>query len=235
MSTINSPTGLNSNLTIMILQYKNINIFQGEHQVLRNVNLTVEEGEMVYLVGQVGSGKSSLLKTFYAEVPCQGEEAPVLGYNMLKFRTSQQPALRREMGIVFQDFQLLTDRTVYENLNFALRATGWKKKTEREDRIREVLKQVRLEEKADNFIFELSGGEQQRICIARAILNNPKVILADEPTGNLDMENGELILALLDEIRRQHKTAIIMSTHNLQWIDDFPGTVYRCVNNELIK
>ena len=219
----------------MILQYKNINIFQGEHQVLRNVNLTVEEGEMVDLVGQVGSGKSSLLKTFYAEVPCQGEEATVLGYNMLKFRTSQQPALRREMGIVFQDFQLLTDRTVYENLNFALRATGWKKKTEREDRIREVLKQVRLEEKADNFIFELSGGEQQRICIARAILNNPKVILADEPTGNLDMENGELILALLDEIRRQHKTAIIMSTHNLQWIDDFPGTVYRCVNNELIK
>ena len=219
----------------MILQYKNINIFQGEHQVLRNVNLTVEEGEMVYLVGQVGSGKSSLLKTFYAEVPCQGEEATVLGYNMLKFRTSQQPALRREMGIVFQDFQLLTDRTVYENLNFALRATGWKKETEREDRIREVLKQVRLEEKADNFIFELSGGEQQRICIARAILNNPKVILADEPTGNLDMENGELILALLDEIRRQHKTAIIMSTHNLQWIDDFPGTVYRCVNNELIK
>lgn len=219
----------------MILQYKNINVFQGEHQVLRNVNLTVEEGEMVYLVGQVGSGKSSLLKTFYAEVPCQGEEATVLGYNMLKFKTSQQPALRREMGIVFQDFQLLTDRTVFENLNFALRATGWKKKAEREERIQQVLKQVKLEEKADNFIFELSGGEQQRICIARAILNNPKVILADEPTGNLDMENGEMILALLDEIRRQHKTAIVMSTHNLQWIDDFPGTVYKCQNNELIK
>ena len=219
----------------MILQYKNINIFQGEHQVLRNVNLTVEEGEMVYLVGQVGSGKSSLLKTFYAEVPCQGEEATVLGYNMLKFKTSQQPALRRDMGIVFQDFQLLTDRTVFENLNFALRATGWKKKAEREERIQQVLKQVKLEEKADNFIFELSGGEQQRICIARAILNNPKVILADEPTGNLDMENGEMILALLDEIRRQHKTAIVMSTHNLQWIDDFPGTVYKCLNNELIK
>lgn len=219
----------------MILQYKNINVFQGEHQVLRNVNLTVEEGEMVYLVGQVGSGKSSLLKTFYAEVPCQGEEATVLGYNMLKFKTSQQPALRREMGIVFQDFQLLTDRTVFENLNFALRATGWKKKAEREERIQQVLRQVKLEEKADNFIFELSGGEQQRICIARAILNNPKVILADEPTGNLDMENGEMILALLDEIRRQHKTAIVMSTHNLQWIDDFPGTVYKCLNNELIK
>ncbi|MBO7068545.1 MAG: ATP-binding cassette domain-containing protein [Bacteroidaceae bacterium] len=219
----------------MIINYKNINIFQGEHQVLKNVNLTVEEGEMVYLVGQVGSGKSSLLKTFYAEVPCQGEEANVLGYNMLKFKTSQQPALRREMGIVFQDFQLLTDRTVFENLNFALKATGWKKKAEREEKITEVLKQVRMENKTDHFIFELSGGEQQRICIARALLNNPKVILADEPTGNLDMENGELILALLDEIRRQQNTAIIMSTHNWQWIDYFPGTVYKCQNNELTK
>ncbi|MBR4645476.1 MAG: ATP-binding cassette domain-containing protein [Bacteroidaceae bacterium] len=219
----------------MIINYKNINIFQGEYQVLKNINLTVEEGEMVYLVGQVGSGKSSLLKTFYAEVPCQGEIANVLGYNMLKFKTSQQPALRREMGIVFQDFQLLTDRTVYENLNFVLKATGWKKKAERKERILEVLKQVRLEDKIDNFIFELSGGEQQRICIARALLNNPKVILADEPTGNLDAENGELILALLDEIRRQKNTAIIMSTHNWQWIDYFPGTVYKCQNNELIK
>ena len=211
----------------MIINYKNINIYQGDYQVLRNVSITVEEGEMVYLVGQVGSGKSSLLKTFYAEVPCEGEVANVLGYNMLKFKTSQQPALRREMGIVFQDFQLLTDRTVFENLNFVLKATGWKKKAEREGRIQEVLKQVRMEDKIDNFIFELSGGEQQRICIARALLNNPKVILADEPTGNLDAENGELILALLDEIRRQE--------NNLQWIDDFPGTVYRCVNNELIK
>ena len=219
----------------MIINYKNINVFQGEHQVLRNVNLTVQEGEMVYLVGQVGSGKSSLLKTFYAQLPCQGEEATVLGYNMLKFKTSQQPALRREMGIVFQDFQLLTDRTVFENLNFVLKATGWQKKAEREERIREVLKQVRMEEKTDNFIFELSGGEQQRIGIARALLNDPKVILADEPTGNLDAENGELILALLDEIRRQKNTAIVMSTHNWQWIDFFPGTVYKCQNNELIK
>lgn len=219
----------------MIINYKNINIYQGDYQVLRNVSITVEEGEMVYLVGQVGSGKSSLLKTFYAEVPCEGEVANVLGYNMLKFKTSQQPALRREMGIVFQDFQLLTDRTVFENLNFVLKATGWKKKAEREGRIQEVLKQVRMEDKIDNFIFELSGGEQQRICIARALLNNPKVILADEPTGNLDAENGELILALLDEIRRQENTAIIMSTHNWQWIDYFPGTVYKCQNNELTK
>jgi cell division transport system ATP-binding protein len=219
----------------MIIDYKNINIYQGDHQVLRNVNITVEEGEMVYLVGQVGSGKSSLLKTFYAEVPCEGEEANVLGYNMLKFKTKQQPALRREMGIVFQDFQLLTDRTVFENLNFALKATGWNKKGERLERIHEVLKQVRMEEKIDNFIFELSGGEQQRICIARALLNNPKVILADEPTGNLDAENGELVMALLDEIRRQNNTAVITSTHNMQWIDYFPGTIYKCQNNELVK
>jgi cell division transport system ATP-binding protein len=219
----------------MIIDYKNINVFQGEYQVLKNVNITVEEGEMVYLVGQVGSGKSSLLKTFYAEVPCEGEEATVLGYNMLKFKTKQQPALRREMGIVFQDFQLLTDRTVFENLNFVLKATGWKKKAERKERIQEVLKQVRMEEKIDNFIYELSGGEQQRIGIARALLNEPKIILADEPTGNLDAENGELILALLDEIRRQKNTAIVMSTHNWQWIDYFPGTVYKCQNNELIK
>jgi cell division transport system ATP-binding protein len=219
----------------MILSYKNINIYQGDRQVLKNVNITVEEGEMVYLVGQVGSGKSSLLKSFYAEVPCEGEEAIVLGYNMLKFKTKQQPALRREMGIVFQDFQLLTDRTVFENLNFVLKATGWKKKAEREEKIQDVLKQVRMQEKTENFIFELSGGEQQRICIARALLNNPKVILADEPTGNLDAENGELILALLDEIRRQKNTAIVMSTHNWQWIDYFPGTVYKCQNNELIK
>lgn len=219
----------------MILSYKNINIYQGDRQVLKNVNITVEEGEMVYLVGQVGSGKSSLLKSFYAEVPCEGEEAIVLGYNMLKFKTKQLPALRREMGIVFQDFQLLTDRTVFENLNFVLKATGWKKKAEREEKIQDVLKQVRMQEKTENFIFELSGGEQQRICIARALLNNPKVILADEPTGNLDAENGELILALLDEIRRQKNTAIVMSTHNWQWIDYFPGTVYKCQNNELIK
>lgn len=219
----------------MIIDYKNINIYQGEHQVLRNVNLTVEEGEIVYLVGQVGSGKSSLLKTFYAEVPCKGEKANVLGYDMLRFKTSQQPSLRRQMGIVFQDFQLLTDRTVIENLNFVLKATGWKKKTEREEKIQDVLKQVRLEEKTDNFVFELSGGEQQRVCIARALLNDPKIILADEPTGNLDMDNGELILALLDEIRRQKNTAIVMSTHNWQWIDYFPGTVYKCQNNELTK
>ena len=219
----------------MILNYKDINIYQGEHLVLGKVNFCVEEGEMVYLTGPVGSGKSTLLKSIYGEVYVEGEEADVLGFNMLRLKTKHQPALRRQMGIVFQDFQLLPDRTVNLNLDFVLRSTGWKGKSERDKRIVEVLEMVKLEDKKNKFIFELSGGEQQRICIARAILNNPKVILADEPTGNLDAENGELILALLDEIRRQDNTAIILSTHNMQWPEYFPGSVYRCENAQLIK
>ena len=219
----------------MILNYKDVDIYQDEHLVLGKVNFCVEEGEMVYLTGPVGSGKSSLLKSIYGELPIGGGKAEVLGFNMSRFKTKHQPALRRQMGIVFQDFQLLRDRTVHRNLDFVLRSTDWKKKADREKRIIEVLEMVKLSDKKDKFIYELSGGEQQRIGIARAILNNPKVILADEPTGNLDAENGELILALLDEIRRQNNTAIILSTHNLQWPEYFPGTVYRCVDAQLIK
>lgn len=219
----------------MILNYKDIDIYQGEHLVLGKVNFCVEEGEMVYLTGPVGSGKSSLLKSLYGEVSVEGTKAEVLGFNMLRLKTKHQPALRRQMGIVFQDFQLLPDRTVHRNLDFVLRSTGWKHQTERKQRIEQVLEMVKLVDKIDKFIFELSGGEQQRICIARAILNNPKVILADEPTGNLDADNGELILALLDEIRRQNNTAIILSTHNMQWPEYFPGTVYRCIDAQLIK
>ena len=219
----------------MILNYKDVDIYQDEHIVLDKVNFSVEEGEMVYLTGPVGSGKSSLLKTIYGELPVEGGKAEVLGFNMGRFKTKHQPALRKQMGIVFQDFQLLRDRTVHRNLDFVLRATGWKKKADREKRIVEVLDMVKLADKKEKFIYELSGGEQQRIGIARAILNNPKVILADEPTGNLDAENGELILALLDEIRRQNNTAIILSTHNMQWPEYFPGTVYRCVDAKLIN
>jgi cell division transport system ATP-binding protein len=219
----------------MILNYKDVDIYQDEHLVLGKVNFSVEEGEMVYLTGPVGSGKSSLLKTIYGELPVEGGKAEVLGFNMNRFKTKQQPALRRQMGIVFQDFQLLRDRTVHRNLDFVLRSTGWKKKADREKRIVEVLEMVKLADKKDKFIYELSGGEQQRIGIARAILNNPKVILADEPTGNLDAENGELILALLDEIRRQNNTAIILSTHNMQWPEFFPGSVYRCEDAKLDK
>ena len=218
----------------MILNYKDIDIYQDDQLVLGKVNFSVEEGEMVYLTGPVGSGKSSLLKSIYGELPVEGGKADVLGFNMNRLKTKHQPALRRQMGIVFQDFQLLRDRTVHRNLDFVLRSTGWKKKDERDKRIVEVLEMVKLADKKDKFIYELSGGEQQRICIARAILNNPKVILADEPTGNLDAENGELILALLDEIRRQNHTAIILSTHNMQWPEYFPGTVYRCIDAQLV-
>ncbi|MBQ7462923.1 MAG: ATP-binding cassette domain-containing protein [Bacteroidaceae bacterium] len=218
----------------MILKYTDVELYQGEHLVLQNVNLCVEEGEMVYLTGPVGSGKSSLLKSIYGELPIESGKAEVLGFDMMKFKTKQQPALRRQMGIVFQDFQLLPDRTVHRNLDFVLRSTGWKKQKERDKRIVEVLEMVKLSDKKDKFIYELSGGEQQRICIARAILNNPKVILADEPTGNLDSDNGELILALLDEIRRQDNAAVIVSTHNMQWPEYFPGTVYRCEDAKLI-
>ena len=218
----------------MILNYKDIDIYQDDQLVLGKVNFCVEEGEMVYLTGPVGSGKSSLLKSIYGELPVEGEKAEVLGLNMKRLKTRHQPALRRQMGIVFQDFQLLRDRSVSRNLDFVLRSTGWKKKAEREQRIVEVLEMVKLSDKKEKFIYELSGGEQQRICIARAILNNPKVILADEPTGNLDAENGELILALLDEIRRQDNAAVIVSTHNMQWPESFPGTVYRCEDAKLI-
>lgn len=218
----------------MILNYKDIDIYQDDQLVLGKVNFSIEEGEMVYLTGHVGSGKSSLMKSIYGELPVEGEKAEVLGFNMKRLKTKHQPALRRQMGIVFQDFQLMRDRTVARNLDFVLRSTGWKKKAEREKRIAEVLEMVKLSDKKDKFIYELSGGEQQRICIARALLNNPKVILADEPTGNLDAENGELILALLDEIRRQNNTAIILSTHNMQWPEYFPGSVYRCVDAKLV-
>lgn len=217
----------------MILKYSNIDIFQGEHPVLQNVSFTIDEGEMVYLIGAVGSGKSSLLKSIYGEVSCSGDEADVLGFDMLKLKTKHHPKLRRQMGIVFQDFQLLQDRTVAANLDFILRATDWNKKEERDNRIDEVINMVKLDGKQNKYIFELSGGEQQRICIARALLNNPKLIIADEPTGNLDAENGEMILALLDEVRRQQHTSIIMSTHNPNWPDYFPGSVYECDGGRL--
>lgn len=217
-----------------IIVYQGVDIYQGEHLVLHNVNLDIHQGEMVYVIGQVGSGKTSLLKTMYGELPCEGELADILGIDLLHLKQSKTPALRKQLGIVFQDFQLLPDHTVYENLEFVLRATGWKKE-ECSKRITEVLNLVQMPEKERAFVYELSGGEQQRICIARAMLNNPSIILADEPTGNLDSENGELVLALLDEVRRTCGTTIIVSTHNLQWIEYFPGTVYRCEKSEFIK
>ena len=219
----------------MIIDYSNIRIQRGEHTVLDDVCLQVCEGEMVYLMGAVGSGKTSLLKSFYGEVACQGERAQVMGNDMLHLKTSKYPALRRQLGVVFQDFRLMPDRTVRQNLEFVLRATDWKRADEREQRIAEVLRMVRLEEALQKRPYELSGGEQQRIGIARALLNRPKLILADEPTGNLDNENGELILAILDEIRRGEGATVIMATHNPLWPQYFPGTVYHCTEGKMTR
>ena len=218
----------------MLINYKNVNVFQsGDKPVLANVNFHVDEGEFIYVIGRVGSGKSSLLKTIYFELDIdEAEEAMILNQDLLKLKRKHVPALRRQMGIIFQDFQLLGDRTVYKNLRFVLKATGWKDKKEINTRIKEVLSDVGLEEKADKLPHELSGGEQQRVAIARAILNKPKVIIADEPTGNLDPETAENIIRMLKDIS-QTGTAVVMSTHNIPLLDKYPGIVYRCADGKL--
>lgn len=213
----------------MRIHYQNVDIAYGPYSVLKNINFHADEGEFIYLIGKVGTGKSSLLKTFYGELDIKQGEATVLDYNIRKLKSRHLPGLRKQLGIVFQDFQLLMDRNVYYNLDFVLRATGMKKKKERQKRINEVLEQVGLLDKSQQMPFELSGGEQQRICIARAILNHPKVILADEATGNLDKENSRKAAQLLHEISKDG-TTVIMSTHNESLITEFPGIVYRCVN-----
>jgi cell division transport system ATP-binding protein len=205
-----------------LLDYRNVEIRQREQVVLRDVNLRIDEGELVYLLGKVGSGKSTLMKTLYAEVPVYSGSAFFLGFDLTAIRRRQVPYLRRKMGIVFQDFQLLHDRTVEENLLFVLRATGWRDRAVMKTQVREVLAQVRMEDKAYKMPYELSGGEQQRVVVARALLNSPGVILADEPTGNLDWETGREIMELLYGISRVGIT-VIMSTHNLAWPEKFPG------------
>src|SRR5574344_678035 len=205
----------------MLISYKNVNVFQsGEAPVLANVNFHVDEGEFIYVIGRVGSGKSSLLKTLYFELDVDdAEEAMVLNQDLRKLKRKHVPALRRQMGIIFQDFQLLGDRTVYKNLRFVLKATGWKDKQEIDQRIHEVLNEVGLDDKADKLPHELSGGEQQRIAIARAILNKPKIIIADEPTGNLDPETSKKITELLQEIVKKQGSTVVMVTHNLHLLD----------------
>ena len=192
--------------------------------------MELHKGEFVYLVGKVGSGKTSLLKTFYGELDIASGEAEVLGYDMLHIKRKHIPQLRRKLGIVFQDFQLLTDRTVYDNLEFVLRATGWKSKGEIKDKIEEVLNLVGMSNKGYKLPNELSGGEQQRIVIARAVLNSPEIILADEPTGNLDSETGHAIAELLHGIS-EAGALVVMTTHNLQLLREFPGKVYRCADH----
>ncbi|MBR1504150.1 MAG: ATP-binding cassette domain-containing protein [Prevotella sp.] len=218
----------------MLISYKNANIYQRHGIcVLKNVNFLVDEGQFIYLIGRVGSGKTTLMRTLYCELELdEADEANVLGYDLLTIRNKDIPALRREMGVVFQDFQLLADRTVYKNLEFVLRATGWKKKDGIEERINEVLEAVGMADKAQQMPFELSGGEQQRVAIARAILNKPKLILADEPTGNLDPETSKEIIELLFRIAGEG-TAIVMSTHNLPLIEANPSVTYRCQNTQM--
>lgn len=214
----------------MFIDYQKVKVYQQDKLVLDDVDFHVDEGEFVYIIGKVGSGKSSLLKTFYCELDVyekEAEKAKVLGRDLIKLKRKEVPALRRELGIIFQDFQLLHDRTVLKNLRFVLKATGWKDKEKIEQRIDEVLEAVGMTDKKNAMPHELSGGEQQRISIARALLNNPKVIIADEPTGNLDPETADNIVHLLHDIKSQG-TAVIMSTHNIAMLDAYPGIVYRC-------
>ena len=217
-----------------LISYHAVHIHQQEMIVLEDVNFDIGNGEFVYLIGPVGSGKSSLMKTMYGELDIADGAAEVLGYDMRRIKRGQIPALRKRIGIVFQDFQLLIDRNVHDNLDFVLRATGWRERSAREQRIREVLEQVGMETKGYKMPHELSGGEQQRIVIARAILNSPEIILADEPTGNLDVETGKRIVELLRSIRDTGST-VIMSTHNLSLLDAFPARAFRCENHHLIE
>ena len=217
-----------------VIEYKGVTVSQQDATVLTDVTFEVKKGEFLYIIGKVGAGKSSLLKTLYGELDIRSGEAAVLGYNLRKLRRKDIPPLRRKLGIIFQDFQLLTDRSVHDNLRFVLRATGWKRSEDIELRIVEALGMVDMTDKADKLPAELSGGEQQRIVIARAMLNNPEIILADEPTGNLDAETGRHIVEILHEISKKG-TAVIMSTHNLALLNEYPARVLQCQDGKLIE
>lgn len=219
----------------MLIDYQKANIYQTDEAILQNVDFHVDEEQFVYVIGKVGSGKSSLLKSIYCEVDfdkSDAEKAEVLERNLLTLKRKDVPALRREMGIIFQDFQLLHDRSVKQNLQFVLKATGWKSQKEIDERILKVLEAVGMQDKSNRLPHELSGGEQQRIAIARALLNQPKIIIADEPTGNLDPDTAEKIVGLLYEISHSG-TSVVISTHNLGMIDKFPGRVYKCKEHTL--
>jgi cell division transport system ATP-binding protein len=217
-----------------VLSIKNANIYQGESLILSDVNITVSKSEFVYLVGKTGTGKSSLLKTLYGELPLKNGTANVAGFDLKDLTWKTVPFLRRNIGIVFQDFQLLTDRNVHDNLKFVLSATGWKDEKAIEDKIDEVLGKVGLKTKGFKYPYELSGGEQQRIDIARALLNSPKLILADEPTGNLDPETTEEIMNLLFQISKELGTAIVMATHDYIVINKYPARMIRTENGKVI-
>jgi cell division transport system ATP-binding protein len=218
----------------VIIELTDCTIWQQDHLVLTNVSLSVGKGEFLYLVGKVGSGKTSLIKTLNAQIPLKGGTALVAGYNLAKIKRKEIPYLRRKIGIVFQDFQLLTDRSVNENLEFVLRSTGWKNKQEIETRIGEVLDKVGLGLKGYKMPHQLSGGEQQRVVIGRALLNDPDIILADEPTGNLDPETSEGIIRLLTDISRTGR-AVVVATHNYTLLKKFSARTMKCEDGKLLQ
>ncbi|MDR0582182.1 MAG: ATP-binding cassette domain-containing protein [Prevotellaceae bacterium] len=217
-----------------IIDFRNVSIFQGSHLILKEVTLQVEPGEWVYFIGKVGSGKTSLIRAIHGELPVEDGHATVAGFDLLAMKSKYIPRMRRKMGVVFQDFQLLHDRPVYDNLLFVLRATGWRDKKLINERITKVLEAVELKRKAKDMPHQLSGGEQQRIAIARALLNNPELIIADEPTGNLDSETATDIMKILLEIHRREGPAVIMVTHNQTILKNYPARTLRCDRGRLL-
>lgn len=217
-----------------VVSIQNANIYQGSNLILQDVNFTMNKGEFVYLVGKTGTGKSSLLKTLYGELTLTQGTASVVGFDLRGMDWKKVPFLRRNLGVVFQDFQLLTDRNVHENLRFVLKATGWQDERLMEEKINDVLDKVGLKSKGFKMPFEMSGGEQQRVDIARALLNSPKLILADEPTGNLDPETSDEIMQLLIQIAKDYGTAVIMATHDFIVINRYPSRMLKTENGKLI-
>lgn len=218
-----------------VVNIKNGSIYQQEQLVLNNVNLQIKEGEFAYLIGKTGSGKSSLLKVLYGDLPLVEGEGQVVGFDVTMLKGRQVPDLRRKLGIVFQDFQLLTDRSVAGNLDFVLRATGWDSKSERNERIDEVLLSVKMMHKKDSMPYRLSGGEQQRIAISRALLNYPRLILADEPTGNLDPETSAEIMELIRDVSERRNCSVLMATHDYALIQQFPARTIRVEEETLVE
>ena len=216
-----------------VVSLKHVNIYQGSSLILQDVNFTINKGEFVYLVGKTGTGKSSLLKTLYGELTLTEGEASVVGFDLRGMDWKKVPFLRRNLGVVFQDFQLLTDRNVHENLKFVLKATGWKDERLIEEKINDVLDKVGLKSKGFKMPFEMSGGEQQRVEIARALLNSPKLILADEPTGNLDPETSDEIMQLLFQIARDYGTSVVMATHDFIVINRYPSRMLKTENGKV--
>lgn len=219
----------------IVVEVKDANIYQQQSVVLNDVSFTIEQSEFVYLIGKTGSGKSSLLRVLYGDLRLTEGEASVCGYDLKKLDWKNTPYLRRKLGIVFQDFQLLTDRSVEDNLLFVLKATGWKEQSKMQQRIEEVLDMVHLKTKGFKMPHELSGGEQQRVVIARALLNHPELILADEPTGNLDPEASEVILRLLKEISQTSHTAVLLASHDFMTLQKFPSRTLKCENGSVME